>query len=154
MNIILRKHINRTLVIELCLLSFAICITLLAIISSYQLLVFSEIRFPDIYYEFEGMYLIFLMLCILGMFELVILIHIFGFIKWRKNLPWSRSIFTILLLHIILGILTFCSIKYALSGSNTSELSGVFYIFISLLLFECGIMGFILNGLHKTKEIS
>jgi len=154
LNIIQRKHIRRTLVIELIFLSIAICISILAITSSYQLLIFSEIRFPDIYYEFEGMYLLFLLLCILGLTELVSLIHLFGFIKWRKNLSWPRALLVIVVVHILLGFLSFYSIKFTIAGSNTSEVSQSFYIFTSLILIECVIMGFILYRLYITKKIT
>lgn len=153
MDIILRKKVRRSLVIELCILSFTICISILAISSSYQLLVFSDIRFPDIYYEFEGMYLLFLMLCVLGLIEVVFLIHLFGFMKLRKNLSWPRSIFVIVIVHIFIGFLAFILMKFIVSGSNTN-ISWSFYIFTSLFLIECGIMTFILNRLYKTKEIT
>ncbi len=154
MDIILRKKARRFLVIELIILSFTICISILAVTSSYQLLVFSEIRFPDIYYEFEGMYLLFLLLCVLALIELVFLIHLFGFMKLRKNLSWPRSIFVIVIVHIFLGGLAFYLIKYIVAGSNTSGVSGSFYIFTSLFLIECVIMGFTLYRLHITKKIS
>jgi hypothetical protein len=151
MDIILRKSIRRIIVLELFFLSFAMCIIVLAIISSYQLLIFSDIRFPDIYYEFEGMYLLFLLLCIMFLNEIVILIHLLGFIKWRKNLSWIKSILIIVVIHVVVGVLTFLSIKYTIAGSNSMEISNVFYVFVSLFLIECVIIGFLSYRLHKTK---
>jgi len=154
MDISLRKKVRRSIVVELIILSFAICISVLAVTSSYQLLIFSEIRFPDIYYEFEGMYLLYLLLCVLGLIELGLLIHLFGFMKLRKSLSWPKSIFVIVIVHIFLGGLAFCMIKYSIASSNTSEVSWSFYIFASLFLVECGIMTFLLNRWYKTKEIA
>jgi len=151
MDINQNKIDQRALVIELILLSFAISFSILAVTSSYQLLVFSEIRVPDIYYEFEGMYLLFLLLCVFGLIELVFLIHLFCFLKWRKNVSSLRSIFVIVIVHLILGLIAFFSIKYTIAGSNSSEISKSFYIFVLLLLIECGFMAFILNRLRKTN---
>jgi hypothetical protein len=89
----------------------------------------------------------------MGLMEPVILIDLFNFIKWRKNLSWQKSLFVIVVVHIFLVNLAFFSIKYTVAGSNTSEISGVFYVFIALLLIECGIMGFALFRMKKQKKV-
>ena len=147
-----KSHLRKTLVTNFIIISISIFVTIIAIISSYQLKIFSEIRFPNIYYEFQAMYLMFLFLFVIGLNELVFVVYLSSDINLKNNISRTKLILNIVGVHILLVAFIFVSVKYTFFGSNASVIARSLYVFIILFVIDFGILILILKKLHNIKK--